>query len=262
MFRVNITLLLPGLCAVNPSIPLTFFGHSITGGAHADLLILWLQNPFLSPFLLGYSILFCTHDLHSVFLKVYLCSWLLTYISLQWVKLIKKSRSLHATVLTSLFTILRKSHTLISRGVIFTTESLMQIFNYFMSNTISSAILIKTCPLEAFPVITTSRYVSLPVAKLFILFYGIVQYWTDYHRILSQSSQECIYITCEHAYIFINQARTWLGQTQKRTVFSAHGITHLVWYYSSLLKPFCCFALSWCHRPQPSLAIALAFSEF
>ena len=176
MFRGNITLLLPCLCAVNPSIPLTFLCHSISVGAHADLLILRLPNPFLSPFLLGYSILFCRHDLHSLFLKVYLCSQLLKYISLKCVKLIKKSRSLYATVLASLFTILHKSHTLISRGVIFTSESPMQTFNHFRPNTVSSAILIKTCPLEASPVITALRYVSLPVAKLFILFYDIVQY--------------------------------------------------------------------------------------
>lgn len=162
----------------------------------------------MRPFLLGYSILFCRHDLHSLFLKVYLCSRLLKYISLMWVKLIKKSRSLHAAVLASLFTILHKSHTLISGGVIFTSKSPMQIFNYFRPNTISSAILIKTCPLEASPVITALRYVSLPVAKLFILFYDIVQYWADCHRILSQTPKECSYIMCKHAYIFINQAGT------------------------------------------------------
>lgn len=189
MFRVNITLLLPCLCAVNPSIPLTFFGHSVTLGAHADLLVLRLLNCFLSPFLLGYSILFCRHDLHALFLKVYLCSQLLKYISLKRVKLIKKSRLLHATVLAFLFTILHKSHTLISGGIIFTSESLMQIFNHFRLNTISSAILIKTCPLEASPAITALRYVSLPVAKLFIFFYHIAEYWTDCRSILSQTSQ-------------------------------------------------------------------------
>jgi len=190
MFRVNITLLLPCLCAINSSIPLTFFGHSLTVGAYAHLLILQLPNSCLSPFLLGYSILFCRHDLHSLFQKVYLCSQLLKYISLKWVKLIKKSRSLHATVLPSLFTILHKSHTLISRGVIFTSELPMQIFNHFRPNTVSSGILIKTHPLEASPVMTVLRYVSLPVAKLFILFYAIVRCWTGCCRIPSQTSQE------------------------------------------------------------------------
>lgn len=129
----------------------------------------------------------------------------------------------------------------------------MQIFNHFRPNPISSAILIKTCPLEASPVLTALRYISLPVAKLFILWC-----WTDCYRTLSQTSQECSSITCEHAYIFINQAHTY---SQKRTVFSVHGIVHLVWYYSPLLlKPFCYCAVSWCHRPQPNPAFAPAFS--
>lgn len=80
-----------------------------------------------------------------------------------------------AAVLASLFTILHKSHTLISRGVIFTSKSLIQIFNLFRLNTA----LIKTCPLEAFPVINAFRDVSLPVAKLFMLFYRTVRCWTD-----------------------------------------------------------------------------------
>lgn len=47
----------------------------------------------------------------------------------------------------------------------------------------------------------------------------------------------------------------WLGQSQKRTVFSARGI-------SSLLKLFYYFALSWRHTLQPNPAIAPGFSEF
>lgn len=176
-------------------------------GAHAYLFILWLPNHFLSPFLVGYSILFCRHDLHSLFLKVYLCSQLLKYISLKWVKLIKKSRSLHATVLASLFTILHKSHTLISWGLIFTSKSSMQVFNHFRPNSISSGILIQICPLEASPVMTALRYVSLSVTKLFILFYCIIQYWTDCCRIPSQTSQERGYVMCEHTCILNKSGR-------------------------------------------------------
>lgn len=184
-----------------------FFGHSIIVGAQSDLLILWLPNNFLSPFLLGYSIIFCRHDLHSLFLKVYLCSQLLKYISLKWVKLIKKSRSLHATVLTSLFTTLHKSHTLISRGLIFTSKSSMQIFNHLRPNTISSGILIQTCPLEASSVVTALRCFSLSVTKLFILLYRIIKYWTDCCRIPSQTSKERGYIMCEHTCIFNKSGR-------------------------------------------------------
>lgn len=152
---------------------------------------------------MGYSILFCRYDLLPLFLKVHLCSQLLKCISLKWAKFIKKSRSLRATVLASLFTILHKSHTLISKGVIFTSESLMQIFNHFKPNT--RGILIKTHPLEVSPMMTALRYVSLPVGKLFRLFYNTVQYWTGSHKIPSQTSQECSCIMCECAYIFINQ---------------------------------------------------------
>lgn len=151
---------------------------------------------------MGCSILSCGHDLLFLFLKVHLCSQLLKYISLKWAKLIKKSRSLRATVLASLFTILHKSHTLISKGVIFTSESLMQIFNHFKPTT--RGILIKTYPLEVSPVMTALRYVSLPVGKLFCLFFDTVQYWTGSLKTPSQTSQESSCIMDERAYIVIN----------------------------------------------------------
>lgn len=139
----------------------------------------------------------------------------------------------------------------------------MQIFNHFRSNTISRGILIKTCPLEASPVMTTLRYVSLPVAKLFILFYGIVQ--TGQIVVGCQvKPHKNVAISHVSMHIF-SQTRLvpahrkadliWLGQSQKRTVFSARGI-------SSLLKPFYYFALSWRHALQPNPAIAPGFSEF
>lgn len=180
MFRVNITLLLPCLCTVNPSILLTFFGHDITMGAQADLLILPLPNPLLNPFLLGDTAP-CSGDLAFI-PDSWKCVWAVSCLNTFHLGESSLSRSQDrciAAVLASLFTILQKSHTLISRGVIFTSKSQIQIFNLSRPNTASSAILIKTCPLEALPVINALRDVSLPVAKLFVLFYDTVQCWRD-----------------------------------------------------------------------------------